>query len=289
MSRCVGIVSFAGLVLLCAALLAPAAAQSAPLQIDDFTWTFSGDPSGSGTVGPETLHIVGPSFDQCTTGDLFAWLTTTAPSAGTVSAHLFFENDDGGFGWWEAEDPVFVINGEMTLVGPGDIYSTWEGDVSFPVKAGDVFGFGETSIDCMFGPGVLDVSGFSFVADTWQDLGQGLAGIYGVPPLVGIGPLQAGTSWTLSVTDALEFAPAWLVVGVAPLGAPFKGGVLVPDPAPPAVVLLFDTGPHGRVILTGTWPAGVPAGTTLVMQYWFADPAGPAGFSASNGLGATTP
>jgi hypothetical protein len=289
MSRGFGIVSFIALILLRAATVAPAAAQSAPLQLDDFTWTFSGDPSGSGTVGADTLHIVGPAFDQCTTGDLFAWLTTTAPSAGKVSAHYFFDNQDLGFGWWVAEDPVFVVNGVMTVVGPGDIYSTWEGDISFEVEAGDSFGFGETSIDCMFGPGVLDVSAFSFTTTTWKDLGQGLAGIYGVPPLVGIGELEAGTSYMLSVVDALEFAPAWLVLGVAQLGAPFKGGVLVPDPAPPAALLLFNTGPNGRVILSGTWPAGVPAGTTLYLQYWFGDPAGPKGFSASNALSATTP
>jgi hypothetical protein len=278
------------LALLAASTLSAAAAQAeAPLQLDDFSWTFSGDPSGSGTVGSDTLHIVGPAFDLCTTTQMFAWLTTTAPAAGTVSTHYFFDNQDGGFGWWAVEDPVFIVNGLMTYVGPGDFDSTWEGDVSFHVKAGDTFGFGVATIDCMFGPGVLDVSEFSFVADAWQNLGHGLAGVKGVPPLVGLGTLVAGTPYTLSLVDAAPLASAWLVLGVAELGAPFKGGVLVPDPAPPAALLLFSTGPTGRIILTGSWPAGLPAGFTFVMQYWVVDAAGPAGFSASNALSATTP
>lgn len=281
--------------LLCPVLSALVVAAFSPLctpasaQLSSFDWTFSGDPSGSGAVGSDALHIVGPSWDQCTTGQLYGWLTTTAPAAGTVSAHYAFENQDGGFGWWTAEDPVFVVNGAMTVVGPGDIFDTWEGDVSFHVQAGDTFGFGVVSIDCSFGPGVLDVNGFGFVADAWQSLGHGLAGVDGVPVLEGLGSLQAGTPCTLGLGKAAELAPAWLVLGVAELEAPFKGGVLVPDPAPPAVLLLFNTDASGRIVLSGSWPSGLPAGFTFVMQYWIVDAAGPAGFSASQGLSATTP
>jgi hypothetical protein len=38
-----------------------------------------------------------------------------------------------------------------------------------------------------------------------------------------------------------------------------------------------------------TWPAGLPSGFTFILQCWQKDPAGVAGFSASNGLGGTTP
>jgi hypothetical protein len=279
--------SLAGLTLLWASTLAPAAAQ--PAGLADFTWTFSGDPSGSATVGTDTLHIVGPSEDLCVTSDYYARLTTTATAAGTVSAHYDFDNDDYGFGWWTAEDPVYILNDEVTYVGPGDIFDTWSGDVSFEVQAGDVFGFGVASIDCSFGPGVLEVSAFSFVADAWQELGHGLAGTFGEPTLVGLGTLAPGSFYTLSMVDAAQFAPAWLILGFAQLGAPFKGGVLVPDPAPPAALLLFDTGPNGRIILSGSWPAGLPSGLTFFMQYWIVDAAGPAGFAATNALSATMP
>lgn len=258
-------------------------------QFGDFTWSFAGDPSGSMEVDDEQMHIVGPAWGACTTPDTFAHATATASQSGTVSAHFFFDNQDGGFGWWTVEDPVYVVDGAMHVVGPGDIFSTWEGDVSFHVDAGESFGFGVLSADCDFGPGVLDVTGFTFTPDVWQDLGHGLAGTFGVPSLVGIGTLQAETPYILSLIEAKETAPAWLVLGLSPLVAPFKGGTLVPDPTPPGQVVLLMTGVAGRIVLSGTWPAGIPAGLTLHLQYWIADPAGPQGFSASNAVAGTTP
>jgi hypothetical protein len=262
---------------------------SAPAQFGAYIWEFSGDPSGSGTVTDGEMHLVGPAHDACTTPELYAFLSTTAVQSGTVHAHYRFDNQDGGFGWWTVEDPAYVVDGTKTLVGPGDIFETWEGDVSFHVNAGQSFGFGVVSVDCSFGPGVLDVTGFVFEPDAWVDLDQGLAGTFGTPKLHGLGPLQAGTDYTLSLVEAATFAPAWLVIGLDPLGAPFKGGVMVPDPSPPALLVLFSTGPGGRITLEGDWPAGLPAGLTLYLQYWIVDAAGPLGWAASNALSATMP
>ncbi|HZM00715.1 MAG TPA: hypothetical protein VFD43_10730 [Planctomycetota bacterium] len=262
---------------------------SAPAQFGAYTWHLSGDPSGSGTVTEDQMHVVGPADEACTTQELYAFLSTTTAQSGTVSAHYFFDNQDGGFGWYLVEDPAYVVDGVQHLVGPGDIFYTWEGDVSFHVEAGQSFGFGVVSADCYFGPGVLDVTAFVFTPDAWQDLGQGLAGTYGTPPLHGLGTLQPGSPYTLSLVDAATFAPAWLIIGVAPFGAPFKGGVLVPDPSPPGLLLLLNTGPGGRIILEGNWPAGLPSGLALYFQYWIADAAGPLGWAASNALKATMP
>jgi len=266
-----------------------ALSASAPAQFGDYSWEFSGDPSGSGTVTDDQMHVVGPANELCTTTELYAFLSTTAVQSGTVHAHYVFDNQDGGIGWWTVEDPAYIVDGGKTLVGPGDIFDTWEGNVSFHVNAGQSFGFGVVTVDCYFGPGVLDVTGFVFVPDAWVDLGQGLAGIFGTPKLHGLGPLQAGTDYTLSLTEAAKFAPAWLVLGLDSLGAPFKGGVMVPDPAPPALLVLFSTGPGGRIILEDDWPAGLPSGLTLYLQYWIVDAAGPLGWAASNALSATIP
>ena len=68
--------------------------------------------------------------------------------------------------------------------------------------------------------------------------------------------MLGGDPWSVTLEDARADASAWLVAGFSELGAPFKGGVLVPD-----VDLLvgpLSTGPTGAFELATTWPAGVP-------------------------------
>jgi len=117
---------------------------------------------------------------------------------------------------------------------------------------------------------------------TWLDLGNAL----GPAQLSGSGPLLPGGPISLSLSNTLQFSNCYLVLGFLNLGAPFKAGVLVP--VPDVVVPLFSDG-LGGVFLAVTWPGGVPPGFSIYMQYWIPDAAGPAGFSASNALSATTP
>ena len=122
----------------------------------------------------------------------------------------------------------------------------------------------------------------------WHDIGQELAGTGGISPnLAGSGPLEPGSAGSLLLSNALPNAASWLVVGLASLAAPFKGGVLVPEPLFP---LAIATDGSGVVLLSWTaWPSGVPAGTSLWFHAWIADSGGPAGFAASNALQAVTP
>ena len=124
-------------------------------------------------------------------------------------------------------------------------------------------------------------------AGAWEDLGQALAGTHGEPQLSGLGLPAAGNTVTLSLGDALENTAAALVIGLSELGAPLEGGTLVP--ALDLVVAGLPTGPNGELELTGTWPAGVPADTLIVMQHWVADPGGPFGWAASNAICTSTP
>jgi len=126
----------------------------------------------------------------------------------------------------------------------------------------------------------------------WVDLGSALAGTHGEPVLVGAGPLQAGTPVQLTLANALAGSSYALVIGLSFLGAPFKGGTMVPD----ADVVFFGipvlasaSGAAGWSQLGSTWPPGVPPAFSVWMQAWVTDPAGPKGFAASNGLRATTP
>jgi hypothetical protein len=137
-----------------------------------------------------------------------------------------------------------------------------------------------------FAPGaawVLDLEAY----DPWTDLGAGLSGSAGVPLLAGNGPLTGGSTNSLDLSGALAGASCTLVVGLAQLGAPFKGGTMVPAPFLLVVGLAADGA--GELGLPFAWPAGVPSGLALYFQHWIADPAGPLGFAASNGLRAVTP
>jgi hypothetical protein len=119
----------------------------------------------------------------------------------------------------------------------------------------------------------------------WANFGHALAGSMGTPTLTGSGLLAGGELVKLKLQNVPASVPAALVIGFDTLLAPFKGGVLVPDPS---VILALHTGASG-LNLSATWPNGLPSGFDAYFQFWISDPAGPAGFSASNGIRATTP
>ena len=115
----------------------------------------------------------------------------------------------------------------------------------------------------------------------WTEVEVGLAGGAGEPRLVVQGAPQAGAPIVLGITHTLPSALVQLVIGFAQVNLPFKGGVLVPAPA---LLLPLPTNAQGMFLIKTSWPAGVPAGTPLVLQGWMPDPAGPAGFAATNGV-----
>jgi hypothetical protein len=118
-------------------------------------------------------------------------------------------------------------------------------------------------------------------------LGGGLAGAAGVPSLVGEGSLVGGTTATLTLTSAAANTSSALVIGLSSLNAPFKGGVMVPHPH--VLIAGLPTGPAGSVVLSATWPLGVPSGFSTWYQHWITDAAGPVGLAASNALRSTAP
>jgi len=121
----------------------------------------------------------------------------------------------------------------------------------------------------------------------WQHLGGALPGNLGLPELYGVGTMVPGTFVLLNVEHANPGAPALLVAGFSELSAPFKGGVMVPNPdlvLGPVVIPAT-----GFATLVGLWPFGVPSRFRFWLQYWIPDAVGPAGFAASNGLLGETP
>lgn len=115
----------------------------------------------------------------------------------------------------------------------------------------------------------------------WTDVGFAKPGITGAPHLAGSGPLTAGSTNPLLLTNANPNANVLQVIGFFAVNAPLLGGILVPEPL--AVVPLA-TDAAGAATWQLTLPSGVPVGLPLRFQHWIADPAASFGWSASNGL-----
>ncbi|MCB9897746.1 MAG: hypothetical protein H6825_07070 [Planctomycetes bacterium] len=124
-------------------------------------------------------------------------------------------------------------------------------------------------------------------AGTWTDLGQALAGGGGTPHLTPVGPMQPGTLTRIALGGGAPATPSNLVIGVTQLGAPFKGGTMVPNVD--LLVSGFSTAANGSAVISFPWPSGIPSDTTLYYQYWLQDATGPFGFSATNAVSGTTP
>ncbi len=147
----------------------------------------------------------------------------------------------------------------------------------------------ETDLDgdprVQFGRVDIGADEANFASGPWTFLGHALPGVLGSPSMAGTGTLLPGSATKLTVANAPANLSLWFVAGASELLAPFKGGVMVP-----AFELLLGpigTGPVGVNSLTGTWP-GLPAGFTISLQGWIADPSGPVGMTATNGLRATS-
>lgn len=122
---------------------------------------------------------------------------------------------------------------------------------------------------------------------TWDILSHGKPGTGGLTPtLNGLGNLSGGTIVTLNLAQARANAPATLFVGLNDINAPFKGGIVVPDPD--IIVTGLQTNGSGALTVAAVWP-GLPGGLDVFFQYWVSDPLATFGLSASNGLKGTTP
>jgi hypothetical protein len=180
-----------------------------------------------------------------------------------------FDPTPFAYGWPPASDAFHPVLADVDADGRSDLVTrSWD-------EASSDYGFA-VALNHTYGPG-----------EPWLDLGHALAGGQGFPILLGEGSLVGGQPWALQASGAPAFAPVHLVAGLGVLGAPFKGGVMVPQPD--ALLGPFATGAAGSLALGGAWPAGLPTGLSIVLQAWFADAGGPAGFASTSGLQLTVP
>jgi hypothetical protein len=185
-----------------------------------------------------------------------------------------------------------TTSGDVTMVTGSSAIGPWGGftsasnvgaELRFVIDAGIATG---TSVSITAGMGELGfVDGVTtvFTVDNdWLVMGSGLAGTNGVPSLQAQGALVGLQPGSLDLSGAAASAPAYLILGLSAINAPFKGGVLVPSPD--VVTPPVNTDGTGALSIPFIWPHSVPSGTQLWTQFWVQDVAGIVGFAASNGL-----
>jgi hypothetical protein len=156
------------------------------------------------------------------------------------------------------------------------------------IAIGDLDGNGGTDIAV-----TNDVTGDASVlingkGTAWTDIGFGLAGVSGIPSLVGTGTLAVGTRASVDLTNAAPSSTAVLFLSLASNPSPFKGGTLATVP----VFMSFTLGTDGTGSLpipVPSWPPGMPSGFTFYVQYAIVDAAGPIGVSLSNAIRGIAP
>ncbi|MHC5211613.1 MAG: hypothetical protein ACYTG2_12910 [Planctomycetota bacterium] len=123
--------------------------------------------------------------------------------------------------------------------------------------------------------------------EAWTNMGFALEGILGEPILSGTGSTEADAQAGLDLVDARPNSLALLLVSASNNPTAFKGGVVVPTPAP--IQLLMSTDDLGGIQLMFAWPEEIPSGIDIYLQFVIYDPAAVQMFSLSNALVAHTP
>jgi uncharacterized delta-60 repeat protein len=200
-----------------------------------------------------------------------AWVTGKSPGVGTLNDCVTLQYDPAG-----------ALLQELRYDGPAS--GDDEGAAVVLDAAGNAYVTGASTGS---GTGMDYVTIRYAPPSAWTDLGAGLAGVAGVPALSGAGALAAGSAGSLSLESAAPSAPALLFVALASAPVPFKGGTLVAFPFVLAAPLGTDAG--GALLLPFTWPAGVPAATSLWFQFAVQDAVALKGVALSNALKGVTP
>ena len=101
------------------------------------------------------------------------------------------------------------------------------------------------------------------------DWGGSKRGVNGFPKQIVSGTLAPGSPFSVALDQGKASSVAFWVIGLDADFLPFKGGVLVPQLD--KVVGPLPLNAAGSLHLTLTWPAGLPPGQTIDMQWWIPD------------------
>ena len=237
---------------------------------------------GDGTfvtgAASEIATTVGVSI--CGLSDLDQNYITELVAVREVPAELWVMRGDG-LGTFATNAKVTLAPGAPTLAAGAGLLGDFDeggGPLNFDAIVPVGLGTPSSSVSVCFNR--------TYLHGPQQDLGHQLKGT-NWPIQVVEGSFVAGQPFSFRLSCAVPLGSAVLVAGLSQLEAPFKGGTMVPHPFLIAGPLPVSA--SGEITLSGAaWPGG-PFGLELFLQYWVADPAGPAGFAASSGVRVTLP
>lgn len=227
------------------------------------------------SVSGDTVLVGAPGEDSKATGINGDYTDFSAPDSG--AAYLY----ERIAGMWFYQAYIKASNTDK-----GDFFASavaLSGDVAvIGANAEDSASVGVNS-DGSNNSGPTAGAAYAYdVPAIFTDLDFAKTGANGSPALSGTGTLQANTAGTLDLSNAAGLVPAFLFLGFAQGNLPLLGGTFVPAPVALQVNLMTDAA--GETHIPFAWPAGVPAGTQIYLQYLIQDAAAFAGVSFSNGL-----
>ncbi|MBK6941568.1 MAG: hypothetical protein IPH13_15430 [Planctomycetes bacterium] len=117
---------------------------------------------------------------------------------------------------------------------------------------------------------------------TFRGIIEGPLAATSAPVLVGEGTLLGGSPTTFKLSKAPASTPLALIAGLSRADLPFYGSLLVPTPT--LVLTGLTTDATGKLVLSLTWPVGLPAGLKMYLQVWVVDAGAPFGVSGTNAL-----
>ncbi|GJM21853.1 MAG: hypothetical protein DHS20C15_17680 [Planctomycetota bacterium] len=273
---------------------------------EDFTGatsvTFGGSPALSFVVDSATqISAVSPPGTPLSN----VTVTVTTPNGSGSKPNAFFY----GF------DPTPVVDTITPDVGPlaGGTTVTISGttvvgvtEVRFDGVAGTGLSINSgTELEVTTPPGamsgpvdvVVDGNGIDSLAGGFEyegggefvDLGFSLAGAGGAPVFTGSGDLTpgSGVGYSTTLSNAAPGVLGFLFIGLVESTQPFKGGTIVPFPFLLSVQTTIPG--SGMLSLPSTIDPATPSAAEIIAQWWIADPTGPSGATASNGLKLVVP
>lgn len=105
-----------------------------------------------------------------------------------------------------------------------------------------------------------------------------------IPDIACVGGFSSNSANSMDLSNAPPNSPAFLVLGLSSLRAPFKGGILGPNPDFVIPVATDGAGNFNLPYVLTT----VPPGVMLWVQYWVKDPGAPNGFCSTISIKGTT-
>ena len=189
----------------------------------------------------------------------------------------------GGGQWWLLNQLGVALGLGGGNFGP---FGGWTpGAVPWFTRGADMNGDGAPDLVVVLDSGLIEI--VENGSGPWSKLGHSLAGAEGFSRLQGFGPLTPGSPVTLRVSNGQPGAFAILIAGHNQLLAPFKGGVLVPQPH--MIIPLGPLDAQGGLQVSGAWPASMPSGASFSMQVWRPETGAPSGFAATTAIQGAAP